>query len=67
MPHKGQALALHHLVDMDAKRAIGRVAAALVNDGETIILDAGSTTTEVARNLLKRQDLHVITNALNIA
>ncbi len=67
MPQQVQALALHHLVNMDAKRAIGRVAAALVNDGETIILDAGSTTTEVARNLLKRQDLHVITNALNIA
>ncbi len=67
MPQQVQALALHHLVNMDAKRAIGRVAAALVNDGETIILDAGSTTTEVARNLMKRQDLHVITNALNIA
>jgi DeoR/GlpR family transcriptional regulator of sugar metabolism len=67
MPQQVQALALHHLVNMDAKRAIGRIAAALVSDGETIILDAGSTTTEVARNLLRRQDLHVITNALNIA
>ena len=67
MSQQVQALALHHLVNMDAKRAIGRVAAALVNDGETITLDAGSTTTEVARNLMKRQDLHVITNALNIA
>ena len=67
MPQQVQALALHHLVNMDAKRAIGRVAAALVSDGETIIVDAGSTTTEVARNLMKRQDLHVITNALNIA
>ncbi len=66
MPQQVQALALHHLVNMDAKRAIGRVAAALVNDGETIIVDAGSTTTEVARNLMRRQDLHVITNALNI-
>jgi DeoR/GlpR family transcriptional regulator of sugar metabolism len=67
MPQQVQALALHHLVNMDAKRAIGRVAAALVSDGETIIIDAGSTTTEVARNLMKRQDLHVVTNALNIA
>jgi DeoR/GlpR family transcriptional regulator of sugar metabolism len=67
MPQQVQALALHHLVNMDAKRAIGRVAAARVHDGETIILDAGSTTTEIARNLMKRQDLHVITNALNIA
>ena len=67
MPQQVQALALHHLVNMDAKRAIGRVAASLVKDGETIILDAGSTTTEVTRNLMKRQDLHVITNALNIA
>ena len=67
MPQQVQALALHHLVNMDAKRAIGRAAAARVGDGETIILDAGSTTTEVARNLMKRQDLHVITNAINIA
>ncbi|WP_420144661.1 DeoR/GlpR family DNA-binding transcription regulator [Sphingobium sp.] len=61
------ALALHHLVNMDAKRRIGAAAAALVPDGETIILDSGSTVTEVAKNLEHREGLTVITNAINIA
>ena len=62
-----RAMALQHAGQMDAKRAIGRAAAALVGDGETIILDSGSTTTEVAAQLLGRRDMTVITNALNIA
>lgn len=62
-----RAMALQHQANMEAKQAIGRAAAALVRDGETIILDSGSTTTEVAANLLDRQALTVITNGLNIA
>lgn len=61
------ALALHHLVNMDAKRRIGAAAAALVTDGETIILDSGSTVTEVAKNLDGREGLTVITTAINMA
>jgi DeoR/GlpR family transcriptional regulator of sugar metabolism len=67
VPQQVRALALHHLVNMDEKRRIGRAAAALVNDGDTVILDSGSTTTEIANNLLSLTDLNVITNALNIA
>jgi len=62
-----RAMALQHLENMDAKRRIGRAGSALVNDGETIILDSGSTTTEVAANILGHRDMTVITNALNIA
>lgn len=62
-----RAMALQHAENMDAKRAIGRAAAALVGDGETLILDSGSTTTEVAAQLPGRRDMTVITNALNIA
>lgn len=58
---------LHHQVNMEAKRKIGKLAAAQIEDGETIILDAGTTTTEVATHLTLRQNLTVITNALNIA
>jgi len=41
----------------------------LVRPGETIILDSGTTTVEVARHLkrMRMQSLTVITNALNIA
>jgi DeoR/GlpR family transcriptional regulator of sugar metabolism len=67
MPQQVQALSLQHLANMDRKRRIGRAAAALVRDHETIILDAGSTTTEVASQLTGRMGLTVITNALNIA
>lgn len=62
-----RAMALHHLDNMDAKRKIGRRAAAMIGDGETIILDSGSTTTEIAANILGHRDMTVITNALNIA
>jgi DeoR family transcriptional regulator, aga operon transcriptional repressor len=53
----------------DEKIRIGRAAAALIQEGETIILDSGTTTAEIARHLkkLRLQSLTVITNALNIA
>ena len=56
---------LHHA----EKVRIARVAAALIRDGETIILDSGTTTAEIAKQI-RKLDLHsinVITNALNIA
>lgn len=67
MTRQVQAMALQHQVNLEAKQRIGRAAAALVIDGETIILDSGSTTSEVAANLIQRRDLTVITNGLNIA
>lgn len=48
------------------KQAIGKKAAELINDGETIILDSGTTTLELAKNLGKFTDLTVITNSLSI-
>lgn len=67
VPQQVRDMALQHQANMDAKRRIGRLAASLVEDGESIILDSGSTTTEVALNLLEKQNLNVVTNALNIA
>ncbi len=51
----------------EEKKRIGKAAAGLVEDGDTIILDSGTTTMEIARNLLNVNNLTVITNALNIA
>ena len=48
------------------KQAIGWAAAQLVKDGERIILDAGTTTRHVARNLAVRQGLTILTNNLVI-
>lgn len=67
VPSQVSSLALHHSVEMDRKQKIGRLAASLVEDNETIILDAGTTTTEVASHLTSLNNLTVITNALNIA
>lgn len=52
---------------LEGKRRIARVAAELVTDGMAIGLSGGTTTTEVARALVDRQRLTVVTNALNIA
>ena len=53
--------------NMEKKTAIGRKAASLIENGDTIILDSGSTTTEIAKQILGKKGLTVITNALNIA
>jgi DeoR family transcriptional regulator of aga operon len=51
----------------DEKRRIGAMAATLIKDGETIILDSGTTTLEIARQIKKKQGLQIITNGVNIA
>ena len=52
------------------KAAIGRVAVALVHDGESIAIDVGTTTAALARALVRRGTLRqvtVFTNSLRIA
>ncbi len=49
-----------------AKRAIAVKAAGVINDGETVLLDGGTTTYEVARLLVGRS-LQVVTNSLPVA
>src|SRR5262245_54386633 len=48
------------------KRAIGQAAAAMLNDGDTVLLDGGTTTLEIARALIGRR-IQVVTNSLPIA
>lgn len=49
------------------KRRIGAAAAELIQEHETIGFTAGTTTTQVARNIRNRRNIRVITNAINIA
>ena len=51
----------------DEKRRIGAAAAALVKDGDSIILDSGTTTQQIAKQIKGKKELTVITNGLNIA
>jgi DeoR/GlpR family transcriptional regulator of sugar metabolism len=67
VPEQVRSLNLQHSDNMDKKARIGRRAAELVHDEDSIILDSGSTVTEVARNLGTKKHLRIITNALNIA
>jgi len=53
-----------HLLE---KKEIGKKAAELIENGNTIIIDSGSTTYQLAKNLNSFEDLTVITNALNVA
>jgi len=62
-----RTLSLQHSENLEKKALIGRAAARRIFDGDSIILDAGSTATEVAKNLLGKKSLRIITNALNIA
>jgi len=48
------------------KKAIAHRTVPLIEDGETVLLDGGSTTYEVARLLVGRP-LHVVTNSLPVA
>ena len=51
------------------KMRIAAAALELIRDGETVILDSGTTTAEIARQMrgLKLDSVNVITNALNVA
>jgi DeoR family transcriptional regulator of aga operon len=51
----------------EEKRRIGAAAADLVEDGDSIILDSGSTTQEIAKRIKGKRNLKVITNGVNIA
>jgi DeoR/GlpR family transcriptional regulator of sugar metabolism len=48
----------------EEKKRIGRAAATLIEDGETVFISSGTTALEVARNLRSHRNLTVITNSL---
>ena len=52
---------------LDEKRRIARAAAQMIQSGQVIILDSGTTTTAIARACREIRNLTTITNATNIA
>jgi DeoR/GlpR family transcriptional regulator of sugar metabolism len=58
---------LQNQENLEEKSAIALKAIGFINDGDTIILDSGSTTTEIAKLISGFKNLTVITNSLNIA
>jgi DeoR/GlpR family transcriptional regulator of sugar metabolism len=61
-----RALSFQRSENLDKKSRIGKKAAELVKDGDFIIMDGGSTLTEMARNIGDRKNLKIITNGINI-
>jgi DeoR/GlpR family transcriptional regulator of sugar metabolism len=53
--------------NLDKKELIASKCLDFIVNGDSIILDSGSTTTEIAKRLIGYHNLTVITNALNIA
>jgi DeoR family transcriptional regulator, glycerol-3-phosphate regulon repressor len=51
----------------DAKRGIARAVAATIRDGESVMLDTGTTTSFLARELVGHRRLTVVTNSSDIA
>ncbi len=62
-----RTVSLSNHTHIDKKEQIARKCLEFIDSGDTIILDSGSTTTEIAKRLRGYNQLTVITNALNIA
>jgi DeoR/GlpR family transcriptional regulator of sugar metabolism len=67
VPEQVKGFSLAHRENMEKKEMIARKCLEFIESGDTIILDSGSTTTEIAAKLKGFRNLTVITNALNIA
>ncbi|MGO2012434.1 MAG: transcriptional repressor AgaR [Pseudoalteromonas sp.] len=50
----------------EEKLSIGKAAAQLINSDDSIILDSGSTTIQIAAHLKDKENLTIITNGLNV-
>lgn len=55
------------IVNYEGKHAIGLCAAGFIRDGETIFLDASTSSLHVAMNIKEKKDVTVITNAARVA
>lgn len=54
-------------IQLDQKQRIGKKAAELINDGDHIIIDSGTTTIHIAKQIVGRSNITVVTNDMNVA
>jgi DeoR family transcriptional regulator, galactitol utilization operon repressor len=62
-PAMHQSIIERQQFGIDEKNRIAGAAAELVRDGDSIMIEAGTTTALVARHLLGKRDVHVVTNS----
>lgn len=61
------ALPERSTVNIEEKEAIGRAAARLVEPGDSVFIDSGSTTLQIVRALPENAPITVVTNAIHVA
>jgi len=65
--YKDPSLEEKEKINVEEKRRIAEQASKVIKDGESIILDSGSTTREIALRLKDRKNITLMTNGINIA
>ncbi len=53
--------------NLSFKRAVAQAASDMINDGETLMINAGATTSAVAGVLRKKRNLSIVTNSITVA
>lgn len=66
-PPPEQSIRQKDAINQEQKDRIGALAATLVQEGDNIIIDSGTTTISLARHLREANNVTVMTNGLNIA
>lgn len=65
--HSEPSFQVRESVQYAEKERIGNLAAELIEDGDNIILDSGTTTLHIAKSIKRKRNLTVVTNDINIA
>ena len=60
------AVAVREMTNVDEKRRIAVVAAAMISDGDTVMIDSGTTSLEVARELATKSSVTFVTNGSDV-
>lgn len=53
--------------NLKEKMAIGKKAAELIEDGDSVFIETGSTTLQIAKNIKNKHDVTVVTNSIEVA
>lgn len=67
MPKARTQAQLSYVRNLPQKQAIAAAAAAVIHDGDTLFINSGTTTLEVALALKQRRNLNIVTNSIAIA
>lgn len=55
------------IANLCQKQRIARTVAAMINDGDTLFINSGTTSLEVARELKQCRNLNIVTNSIAVA